>query len=298
MLASSVETPLARKYLRLNGRKSSEREFLTKNTLGYSKANIDLLIRNGKLSNKNKTILVNQLKLAYPAKADWKNSDFDEGFSKYRFAERFELGFNETQKLLDEKNILLRKNYPFFTHELEVIPHIKTYQGLYYMFHMSPHTAKKRVLVRSTLRVRYVIGKKDKSCIRCKLNIPSIYKNRTNNFNYDGFLSVKNDRAYWVFESRENNTVKDYIQFATQVEPEEKNIFSGFYVSATQNSQLFASPVVLLKYATPNVDDAASIIEFMHNHQQLYFSGLDCLEPEFKKIQYLLTKKIEEITRI
>ncbi|TQV76442.1 hypothetical protein FLL45_00300 [Aliikangiella marina] len=297
ILISSLETPIAKKLFKKGRFKEFKKDSFCSDVLGVTKVTINNWIRDGDAPGYSLNRFVERLNQQFSEIGNWKIEDFDDAFSTYHFAERLGLEFEETQRLLDFEKIIQRKNYPFFIHELEASKYNEQYNGLYYMFHIYPGTAGADLVVRSTLRVRYMVGQGERTAIRCKLNVP-IYESETPaNLNYDGFLSRKEQCLFWLFESRVQggNKINDSIQFATKQASKQSSLMHGFYISASEKFNLFLSPVVLLKHSSPDNNNASEIINFMHNQQKIYPGGVEALEDKFSAVKNILKSEVKII---
>lgn len=225
-----------------------------------------------------------------------------EEFKKHEFARKLGLNFHDTQVLLDNENIVLRRNGLFSIEESMASKIVENYSGLYHMWHITPPIEEKDqnpILLRSTLRVRYALKiRKDQSAmVRCKLYIPGVLNidPRDRNFySYDGFIELKDKTCFWFFNRRENNPrmrINDCIQFVTKVSEhtkvDDRNLkLYGMYNSTSQEyKNIFSSPVFLQRHAQPDVNDEDCIVPFMKNSRRVYENGISDIEPEFSHVK-------------
>lgn len=71
--------------------------------------------------------------------------------------------------------------------------------------------------LQAKVRVRYVVDIKSRTAVRCKMNAPVInpLPYSLPHWEYDGFLTVCEDKVFWVFEQREGSEGLDFFYIMT-----------------------------------------------------------------------------------
>jgi hypothetical protein len=130
--------------------------------------------------------------------------------SVFEFAEIFGINRESCCKILDER---------IYYWELPLLPCLyyddkdkdragddfSRYKGFYdiYRYGTSAHNEKDVYIMK--LQVRYVLTIRNRTAIRCKLNLPD---QRRPLLEYDGFVSEFDNFMYWLFEARHHPGLK------------------------------------------------------------------------------------------
>ena len=211
---------------------------------------------------------------------------FDEETSVYAFGDR--LGFTkvEAQKAIDQE---VFKKIPVFRDiYYEDSPrdrsmaqkHFDAFGGCYHVwFERGERT------FRGVLRVRYPLHLKTLWTIRAKLNLPkylaTIGKQKPF-FEYDGFLSIKSDVIFWMFEERDNLNA-DFFQMITKRPDlmEDSGVAEGQYLTTERgkNASIVTGRVLLERR---DVETPEEIETFM-------YEGMDIPDEPFADVMARLT---------
>ncbi len=141
-----------------------------------------------------------------------------------------------------------------------------SYGGIYLLW-----VKRQNIWLQAPLRVRYVLEIRKHSTIRCKLNAPILAV--AGNWEYDGFLTSRENRNYWIFEKRISERYDHFYFITTRgfdftplngIETDRKTLtMRGRYLSADQDqAQTVVGDVILLQ--RQNISGEENEIEFMH----------------------------------
>jgi len=206
---------------------------------------------------------------------------FDDDTSVYAFGEL--LGFDKTrsQKAIDQE---VFKKIPVFRDiyyedsprdRSMVQKHFDAFGGCYHVW-----LERGERTFQGVLRVRYPLHLKTLWAIRAKLNLPK-YVNTVGKqkpfFEYDGFLSIKSDVIFWMFEERDNLNA-DFFQMITERPDmlEWGGMAEGKYLTTQRgrDASIVTGRVLLERR---EIEDGPGIEEFM-------FSGMALLDESFDGI--------------
>lgn len=115
--------------------------------------------------------------------------------------------------------------------------------------------------LQAVLRVRYVVEIGDGLAIRCKLNFPIIDPEELSSelpyWEYDGFLSVRSRRLFWVFEKRQQER-GDFFYMVTCLGRvvDGRRTIAGRYVTSGQDVEqsVVSDEVVMQRIETTDLD--------------------------------------------
>ncbi len=214
---------------------------------------------------------------------------FDNDTSVYAFGDL--LGFDKTQsqKAIDQE---VFKKIPVFRDiyyedsprdRSMVQKHFDAFGGCYHVY-----LERGERTFRSVLRVRYPLHLKTLWTIRAKLNLPK-YVNTIGKqkpfFEYDGFLSIKSDRIFWMFEERDNLNA-DFFHMITERPDllEGGGMAEGKYLTTQRgrDASIIAARMLLERR---EIESAAEIEEFMA-------SGMALIEEPFDTVLKKVTGDI------
>lgn len=138
---------------------------------------------------------------------------FEDECSVYEFGETLGLTRTECERAIDER---VYHNTPllpgFYLSKEDASIYYSEYNGVYFSYHFSRSHDGEIWLARSALRVLYVLKISSYHTLRCKLHIPSLDDGHF--FEYNGFLSVRGNHLYWLFEERQTSR-KDFLSIMT-----------------------------------------------------------------------------------
>lgn len=156
----------------------------------------------------------------------------------YEAAQILGMGIDRCQRIIDAAYY---DRLPLFPHLLyekddECKYHFDHYRGLYIA-----HFKRENIWLRCPLRIRYPLDIGKGIAIRCKLNLPSIDREEgvtRSYWEYDGFLAVRAQRIFWMFEQRQPSNA-DYIYFVTNIGVlfQDHLTLWGSYLSTGQDEQ-------------------------------------------------------------
>jgi len=164
----------------------------------------------------------------------------DDSVSVYEFATRLGFSMRKSQMVIDQK---IYEQMPVFrdiyyennSRQAERADQdIKTFGGVY-----SVYIERGEDTIHAVLRVRYILELKGLKAIRAKFNVPKyvpvIGKERPY-FEYDGFLSVKANNIFWMFEERDSK-MADFFHFITERADvqADTSVFKGHYLSTERS---------------------------------------------------------------
>jgi hypothetical protein len=210
-------------------------------------------------------------------------SYFSCNITVYESAQILDISINDCQIIVDEAiydrlPVFSGLFYDFHSRgQDQATSDYNRYQGLYYLFvrRTYPGKPKYSAWLRCPLRVRYTIKIRDGLAIRCKLNIPKMEKDASdpiNHWEYDGFLSIKIDKIFWMFEKRDSNR-RDYFYFITCSGSsfDRALMMSGIYLTTGQDTeQSIAYGDILLRRIYINALQYVGVHEeFMHDNAQV-----------------------------
>ncbi len=206
---------------------------------------------------------------------------FDEDTSVYAFGER--LGFDKTQsqKAIDQE---VFKKIPVFRDiyyedsprdRSMVQKHFYAFGGCYHVY-----LERGERTFQGVLRVRYPLHLKTLWAIRAKLNLPK-YVNTVGKqkpfFEYDGFLSIKSDVIFWMFEERDNLNA-DFFQMITERPDllEGGGMAEGKYLTTQRgrDASIVTGRVLLERR---EIEDAPDIEDFMSGGMILMDESFDAI---------------------
>lgn len=211
-------------------------------------------------------------------------NDFFGKVNIYEFADIFYIDRNLCNLIIDE---FLYDRYPLFlnyylTNEGEANKFFDQYKGIYEIYRMGTSKSNSNSIFVSSLHVRYVIKCNDNFAVRCKLHIPNIQDSLVK---YDGFLTMLNDRLYWVFEDRNN---RDFIFIITNtgIHHRPSKFFAGLYMSLNQDQPpIPVSRAVCFKRIKESTNNE-EMQDFMYNSPRII------VEDEFKNIENQIYEEI------
>ena len=206
---------------------------------------------------------------------------FDNDTSVYAFGER--LGFDKTQsqKAIDQE---VFKKIPVFRDiyyedsprdRSMVQKHFDAFGGCYHVW-----LERGERTFQGVLRVRYPLHLKTLWAIRAKLNLPK-YVNTVGKqkpfFEYDGFLSIKSDVIFWMFEERDNLNA-DFFHMITERPDllEGGGLATGKYLT-TQRGKDASIETGRVLIERRDIETATDIEEFM-------FDGMTLLDEPFDAV--------------
>jgi hypothetical protein len=125
----------------------------------------------------------------------------DDDYDVFEFGKNLGLTPTACEKAIDERlyhNMPLLPGFYFSKEDARI--YFSEYNGVYFTYHYSRDQDANIWLARSALRVLYVLRINSHHTLRCKLHVPSLEHGHF--FEYNGFLSVRGNHLYWLFEER------------------------------------------------------------------------------------------------
>lgn len=212
-------------------------------------------------------------------------SIFNPEVSVYEFGRMLGYETSQSQRIIDQQIYKKQLLFRHLFHERNGDGHktakdelLPLMQGYYHVFiDRGPAT-----LV-APLRVRYLLRYQNKQVIRCKLNIPNYNPGAPYNYGeYDGFISIKNRRVFWIFEAR-GNDLQDFFHMITE-RPDncsEKPFMMGKYLTTIRDNDetIAAEQVCLIRQDIPESQQTS----FMHKSGKVEKTPFGQLIGELRK---------------
>jgi hypothetical protein len=162
------------------------------------------------------------------------------------------------------------------------------YGGIFHAWLQRPSTSRPASVgqwLQCVLRVRYVLSIGLGFVIRCKLNMPTFEDGRPNSYlEYDGFLILKTNRIFWIFEKRQKER-NDQLYFITGIgrvfervtDPNSKDrSLSGTYLCTDQDASqsVMSGPIFIQRFVErPDRGKEDQMVTLMHETARIIQSA-------------------------
>jgi hypothetical protein len=177
----------------------------------------------------------------------------------YEAADLLDIDIGECQRIIDDCQYSQRPIFPqmYFLRKEECDRRFKLYGGVYFIW-VKRYRESGSFWFRCMLHVRYALRIRGGYVIRCKLNFPRLVRRGPLRFwDYDGFLSIRENSLFWMMERRPDYDPSDYFNFITTLGVNypgyerdcEILTMSGLYITTDQdqNRTITTGEVVMQK---------------------------------------------------
>lgn len=210
--------------------------------------------------------------------------------SLYDAAAVLSMSIDDCQKIIDEVIYSRFSLFPSLLYDpasADAEDDFKRYRGVYTL-----SIKRGSVWLLCPLRVRYLLRIGDGLGLRCKLNAPIITPDSDQTYwEYDGFLTAKNNRIFWIFEKRQTRRA-DFFHFITCTGRPFRSRFtlSGTYLTTGQDmaQSIVTGDLIMQRIACQSPQDikAAMHSGIAATDDEATCASFDSLLSDFRKGRY------------